>query len=263
MERLLMKLRGNTTMVIGYLKTILAGSALLSVAACETTDGDYGAVLGEILSGAAGDATTAGALSTLEIDQGLREALSIGTERVASQIGVQDGYFVDPSIKIPLPGRLGDLQSTLQPLGLSAPLDDLELKLNRAAEAAVPDGKRLVLQAVQSITLEDAVGILNGADNAATVFLREKTEVGLRDALRPFMDSALQSSGAVSALNDVANRNGLGAIASSLQSDLADTAVDKGLEGVFFYLASEEKKIRENPVARTTDILKKVFGSQA
>ncbi|MEM0986895.1 MAG: DUF4197 domain-containing protein [Pseudomonadota bacterium] len=233
------------------------------VAGCETTDGEaLGAVLGDVLGSAAGDEAGAG-LSTLEIEAGLREALTLGTERVASQLGQTDGYFADPDIKIPLPGRLGDLQSGLSRVGLSAPLDDLELKLNRAAEAAVPDGKRLVIAAVKEITLEDAVGILKGEDNAATEFLRAKTETGLEQALTPFMDQALTSSGAFSALETVANNNGLGAVATDLKTDLTETAVDRGLDGLFFYLSSEEKKIRENPVARTTDLLKKVFGSQA
>ncbi|MEM7767456.1 MAG: DUF4197 domain-containing protein [Pseudomonadota bacterium] len=236
-----------------------AATAMLS--ACETTDtAGLGAVIGDVL---ATQGAGASELSTLEIEQGLREALTIGTERVADQLGATDGYFADPQIKIPLPGRLGDLQSGLSRVGLSAPLDELELKLNRAAESAIPDGKRLVIGAVQQITLQDAVGILNGESNAATQYLRSKTEAGLREALAPHMDQALTSTGAFSTLDTVVTNNGLGALSADLKNDLASTAVDKGLDGLFFYLASEEQKIRENPVARTTDILRKVFGAAA
>jgi len=241
-----------------------AAASLLALGACETTDtGSLGAVLGEVLAGETAAGGTAGGLTSLEIEAGLREALTVGTERVADQLGTTDGYFADPQIRIPLPGRLAELQSGLGRVGLSAPLDDLELKLNRAAEAAVPDGKRLVIGAVQQITLEDAVSILRGADNAATLYLRERTETGLREALTPHMQSALESTGAFTTLESVARNNGLGALTANLRSDITTTAVNQGLDGLFFYLAEEEKKIRENPVARTSDILRKVFGTPA
>ncbi|MEM1150441.1 MAG: DUF4197 domain-containing protein, partial [Pseudomonadota bacterium] len=188
-------------------------------------------------------------------------ALTIGTERVALDLGQVDGYFGDPQIRIPLPGRLGDLQETLQGIGLSAPLDDLQLRLNRGAEAAVPQAKSLVISAVQSITLEDALGILKGGDTAATDFLRGRTEVGLRQALTPHIQTALESSGAYTALDSVAQRNGLGAFSTSLRDDLTTSAVNFGLDGLFVYVAAEEKRIREEPVARTTELLRKVFGA--
>ncbi|MEL6664354.1 MAG: DUF4197 domain-containing protein, partial [Pseudomonadota bacterium] len=203
----------------------------------------------------------AAGLSQYEIEAGLREALTIGTERVAADLGQVDGYFGDPQIRIPLPGRLGDIQNSLQRVGLSAPLDDLQLRLNRGAEAAVPQAKSLVISAVQSITLEDALGILQGGDTAATDFLRSKTESGLRDALTPHIESALQSSGAYTALDGVAQNNGLGALSASLRDDLTTSAVNYGLDGLFLYVAAEEKRIREEPVARTTELLRKVFGA--
>ncbi|MEL7453963.1 MAG: DUF4197 domain-containing protein, partial [Pseudomonadota bacterium] len=115
--------------------------------------------------------------------------------------------------------------------------------------------------AVQSITLEDALGILQGGDNAATSFLRGKTEASLRDAFQPYVDTALADSGAFQALDGVTGRYGLSRISSDLRGDMTNHAVNLGLDGMFFYVAEEEKKIRENPVARTTDLLKKVFGT--
>ncbi len=250
------------TRVAGMVVAALAGTGLL--AACETSDTEaLGAVLGGVLAGEGSGTTGVGGLTQGEIEAGLRQALTIGTERVASQLGQTDGYFADPEIRIPLPGQLGDLQSGLSRLGLSAPLDELELKLNRAAEAAVPEGKRLVIDAVQQITLDDAVAILRGSETAATEYLRSKTEAGLRTALTPHMQDALASTGAFQALEQVARGNGLGALTTDLRNDVTTTAVNKGLDGLFFYLAAEEQKIRENPVARTTDLLKKVFGSAA
>ncbi len=244
---------------------ILGGLALTLVpASCESgAAGDFGAVLGEVLSQPIGSETgNQQGLTTLEIDAALRQALEIGTDRVAGQIGVTDGFWKDPQIQIPLPGRLGQVQNQLANVGLSAPLDDLQLRMNRAAEQAVPAGKTIVIDAIQSITIEDAVGLLQGGDTAATDFLRGRTETGLRNLFKPYVEDALTSSGAYQALDSVVTSNQFLAIAANdYKSDLTNHAVQLGLDGLFGYLAVEEQKIRENPVARTTDLLRKVFGS--
>jgi len=232
-------------------------------AGCENGgSGEFGQVLGEVLNEIGSGETSGGELTLSEIDAGLRQALEIGTERVAGQIGVTNGYWQDPQIQIPLPGRLGDVQSQLARVGLSGPLDDLQLRMNRAAEDAVPAGKRIVIDAVQSITIEDAVGILRGGDSAATDFLRRRTEDNLRGLFTPYVESALEGSGAYQVLDSVVSDQPLLAIAAvDYKSDLTTHAVQFGLDGLFTYLAVEEKKIRDNPVARTTDLLRKVFGS--
>ena len=243
--------------------TILGALALCVLpAGCETaSSGDLGQVLGEVLGGIEGAQSPSGELSLAEIDAGLRQALEIGTERVASQIGVVDGYWKNPQIQIPLPGRLGQVQGELSKVGLSGPLDDLQLRMNRAAEDAVPAGKRIVIDAVQSITIEDALGILQGGDTAATDFLRGRTEVSLRQTFTPFVEDALESSGAYRALDSVTSSQSILAVAATdYKSDLTTYAVQFGLDGMFDYLALEEKKIRENPVARTTELLRRVFG---
>lgn len=241
-------------------KLFVIALAAASLTACETVPGEgLGSVLGEIVNGAS--ANVPGGLSSLEIDAGLRQALEIGATNVASQLGAEDGFFGDDAIRIPLPGRLGELQDNLQKVGLSAPLDDLQLRMNRAAEAAMPDARKLMVSAVKSITLDDAVGILQGGDTAATDFLRGRTETSLRSALAPHVDTALTNSGAFQSLDGVTSRYGLTSVASNLKGDMTDHAVNLGLSGMFLYVASEEKKIRENPVARTTDLLRKVFGA--
>ncbi|MEL7108659.1 MAG: DUF4197 domain-containing protein [Pseudomonadota bacterium] len=231
-------------------------------AGCESgAGGDFGQVLGEVLEGIETGQSSGGELTLAEIDAGLRQALEIGTDRVASQIGVVDGYWKDPKIQIPLPGRLGQVQGELAKLGLSGPLDDVQLRMNRAAEQAVPAGKQIVIDAVQSITIEDALGILRGGDSAATDFLRSKTEVGLRQTFTPFVEDALASSGAYQALDSVTSSQPLLAVAATdYKSDLTSYAVQFGLDGLFNYLAVEEQKIRDNPVARTTELLRRVFG---
>lgn len=241
---------------------VLGAAALaLMCSGCKTIDanGQLGAVLGEVL----GAGTAQGVLSEADVEAGLREALSVGTNLVSAQLSAENGYFADPEIHIPLPKSYRKIQSNLKLLGASGPLDDLELRLNRAAEDAVPEGKKLVLAVVQSITIEDALNILNGGDTAATDFLRQRTETKLRASFTPYVRSSLAESGAFTALEGAAGQYGLGGVTSNLQSDLTSHAVGLGLDGMFHYIAIEEKKIRENPVARTTEILRRVFGASA
>ncbi|WP_084420065.1 DUF4197 domain-containing protein [Henriciella litoralis] len=232
-------------------------------AGCESgaAGAGFGNVLGEAI-GAYGQGAGVAGLSGYEIDAGLREALIIGTDRVAGELGVRNGYWSDPHIRIPLPGRLGDAQRELKRIGLSAPLDDLQLRMNRAAEDAVPAGREIIIDAVRSITIEDAVSLLRGGDTAATDFLRRKTEGSLRTTFKPYVQSALSSSGAYQSLDSATSSVPmLAAAAGDYKSSLTDHAVQYGLDGLFDYLAEEETKIRENPVARTTALLRKVFGA--
>lgn len=201
-----------------------------------------------------------GGVSMLEADAGLRQALTIGAKAVGAQLSAENGYFKDKQIHIPLPGKLGKLQKQLSKFGMSSQLDDLELRLNRAVEAAAPKAADLVVQAVQSLTIEDAVALLNGGDTAATDLLRTKTETDLRVMMKPYVENTLKESGAIKLLDQTSAQYGVSKLGYNLQNDLVDHAVDEGLDGLFFYLAKEEQDIRKNPVKRSTDLLKKVFG---
>ena len=239
------------------------GLALLTAGCADTgSSGEFGRVLGDVL-GAATTPASQGALTTAEIDAGLREALTVGANIVASQLGRTDGYYGDPKIRIPLPNTYRSIQSNLAKVGASGPLDDLELRMNRAAEAAVPQAKQLILGAIRDITIQDALNILNGGDTAATDFLRAKTETQLRAAFTPYARDALSQVGAFTAMESVASQYGIGGITSSLQADLTTRTVDLGLDGIFLYVADQERQIRENPLARTTDLLRRVFGNRA
>ncbi|MEH6410100.1 MAG: DUF4197 domain-containing protein [Hyphomonas sp.] len=244
------------------MRKLMFGALALAVVpmGCETTaiPGDLGTILG----GVAGSTAGQGALSQAEIDAGLREALTVGTNIVAARLGKTNGYFGDPRIRIPLPKTYRDIQSNLARVGASAPLDDLELRMNRAAEAAVPEARSLILGAVRSITIEDALQILNGGDTAATDFLRARTQTQLRASFTPYVRQSLAQSGAFTSLEQAASQYGLGGVTSNLQADLTNHAVGLGLDGIFLYVAEEEKKIRENPVARTSEILRRVFGNR-
>lgn len=245
------------------MRKLMFGALALAVVpmGCQTTaiPGDLGTILGGVAGSTAGQSP----LSRAEIDAGLREALAVGTNIVATRLGQTNGYFADRRIRIPLPKSYRDVQSNLARVGASAPLDDLELRMNRAAEAAVPEAKSLILGAVQSITIEDALQILNGADTAATDFLRARTQTQLRASLTPYVRQSLAQAGAFTSLEQAASQYGLGGVTSNLQADLTNHAVGLGLDGIFLYVAEEEKKIRENPVARSSLILRRVFGNRA
>ncbi len=205
--------------------------------------------------------TGATALSVAEIAQGLREALKVGSERVVAQVGVQDGFNGDPDIHIPLPENMQRVQRALSRIGLSSMVDDLELKLNRAAEAAAPRAKQLFWDAIAQMTLEDVQAIYRGPDDAATQYFRRTMSDPLRMAMRPVVDDTLQQVGAVQAYDQTMARYMDIPFVPDVKADLSNHVLDRALNGLFLYLAKEEAAIRDQPVKRTTDILKKVFSA--
>lgn len=211
-----------------------------------------------ILQGLAGGGS---GLSESDIASGLLEALRVGSERVVSQVGAADGFNADPAIHIPLPESFGTVQSALAKVGMSGTLDDLELKMNRAAEAAAPKAKSIFLDAISELTLDDVQGIYKGPDDAATQYFREKTSASLRDAMRPLVDDTLAEVGAVAAYDQAMSRYRQIPFVPDVKADLTEHVLDGGLEGIFHYLAKEEAAIRQNPAARTTELLQKVFGA--
>jgi hypothetical protein len=221
--------------------------------------------IGDILRGVAGSKSGGiriGDLSRGEIDTGLREALTVGTGAVIARLGRTDGYFADGKVRIPLPSPFSGIQRSLKRVGLSAPLDDLQLRINRGAETAAPRAKDLFLSAIRSITIDDAVSILRGGDTAATSFLRQRTEPDLTRLFQPLLVQALDGSGAMASFESAVNRYGRGLVTGDLRGQLASFATEKALNGVFLYLADEEKAIRQDPVRRSSDILRRVFGAR-
>jgi hypothetical protein len=237
----------------------LAATALAPVAAAQAPNKqDLGRIASDILHlKVPGDSVS---LSKGDVASGLKEALTVASDLAGKRLSAKDGFFGDPAVRLPLAGVLGDAQKRLQPFGMSGPLDDLQLKVNRAAEAATPTAKKLVVDAVKSMTFEDAMGVLRGGDTAATDFLRKKTETGLRKAFRPYFDDALKTSGALAAVDGAVAKYGAGLVKTDAKTWLADNATTGALNGLFYYVAREEQAIRRDPVKRTTDLLRKVFG---
>jgi hypothetical protein len=203
-----------------------------------------------------------GALSVDNIAAGLKEALRVGSETVVSQLGKTDGFNADPAIHIPLPKNFKTVRDTLSKIGMSSMLDDLELRLNRAAEVATPKAKTLFLQSIKEMTLEDAMGIYKGPEDAATKYFQNKMSQPLAKAMRPIVDDSLLQVGAVQSYDNVIGKYRSLPFVPDVKADLTNYVIDKGMSGIFHYLALEEAAIRKNPVKRTTDILKRVFGTK-
>jgi hypothetical protein len=236
---------------------LAAGAAPASLAQVELKS-DWSRIASDILhQKLPGDR---GNLSRGDVTSGLKEALNVATDLASKQLGAKDGYFGDKAVRIPLPGVLGDAQKRLQPFGMAGPLDDLQIKVNRAAEAAAPAAGKLVIDAVKSMSFEDAMGVLRGGDTAATDFLRTKTESSLRKTFRPYMDEALKTSGALAAVDGAVARYGAGLVKTNAKTWLADSATTGALDGLFYYVAREEQAIRRDPLKRSSELLRKVFG---
>ncbi len=207
-------------------------------------------------SGASSSAST---LTDGEIASGLKEALRVGSDLVVNQLGTTDGFNGDPNIHIPLPNSLQKVQSSLEKVGMSDMLDDLELRLNRAAEIATPKAKELFISAIQAMTLDDARNILAGENDAATRYFQSKMTPDLVKEFTPIVNDSLAEAGAIQSYDNAIGQYKKIPLVPDVKSDLSSYVVEKGMDGIFYYLAVEEAKIRTDPVARTTDLLKKVF----
>nr|VFJ75047.1 MAG: Protein of unknown function (DUF4197) [Candidatus Kentron sp. FM]VFJ75489.1 MAG: Protein of unknown function (DUF4197) [Candidatus Kentron sp. FM]VFK21895.1 MAG: Protein of unknown function (DUF4197) [Candidatus Kentron sp. FM] len=202
-----------------------------------------------------------GGLSIEELGAGLREALRVGTERVVAQLGKADGYNADPAIHIPLPGQLDTVKTALGGIGMGGLLDDLELKLNRAAETAAPKAKEHLWSAIGQMSFEDAKAIYSGPEDAATRYFQEKMTAPLTEDIRPVVEGALSEAGAVQAYDTLMAQYASVPFAPDVKANLTDYAIEKGLDGLFHYIALEEAAIRQDPARRTTELLERVFGT--
>ena len=201
-------------------------------------------------------------LTESEIIDGLKEALEIGSAQAVQAVSRVDGYYRNPDIRIPLPEDVQKAEKYMRMAGFGDKVDEFELSMNRAAEHAAPQAKSIFWDAITQMTFDDAREILNGADNSATLYFEEKTSAQLGVVFKPIVGQTMEQVGVTSTYKDLDKMARSIPFVDSFSFDLDQYVTDKALDGLFMMLAAEEKKIREDPAARVTDLLKKVFASQ-
>jgi hypothetical protein len=198
-------------------------------------------------------------LTTNDVISGLKAALETGTNRSVEKLSSMDGFFANAAIKVLMPEEAKKVESTLRKFGMGRQVDEAILSMNRAAEDAAKDAAPIFVNAIKQISIQDAWGILRGGDSSATRYLREKTVASLTEAFRPVIERSLEKVNATKHWNTVfSNYNKFSK--EKVNTDLSAYVTERALSGIFYQVAQEEMKIRKDPVARTTDILRKVFG---
>jgi hypothetical protein len=201
-------------------------------------------------------------LSDAKIGSGLQEALKVGTENAVVQTGTVDGFLKNKAIKILMPRPLQSIEQPLRLVGYGPQIDEFIVSMNRAAEKAVPFAKEIFWDAIGQITFDDARKILNGNDTAATDYFKAKTSKKLHAAFRPPVETVMADVGVNRQYNDLIGRYKNVPFAKSISFDINQYVTEKATDGIFFVVGREEKKIRTNPAARGTDLLKEVFGGR-
>jgi len=216
---------------------------------------------GDFFQGVKEALTGTASLTEGDIASGLKEALVIGTQNAVANVGREGGYFDNPRIRIPLPGPLEKSEKLLRLAGYGPQVDAFSQSMNRAAEAAAPQAKEIFWQAIREMSIDDARQILGGGETAATDYFKAKTGGKLEEIFTPIVHDSLATVGATRYFQDLDAKLQTLPFAGSLGLDLDGYVTDGALDGLFYVLGQEERKIRENPAARTTELLKKVFGA--
>lgn len=201
-------------------------------------------------------------LSEEEITQGLKAALDKGVQSAVATLSRDGGFLQDAAVRIPLPESLNTVERGLRAVGQGPLADEFVATMNRAAEKAVPQAAEVLGQSIRQMTLSDVQTILTATNNAATEYFRRTSQTNLQTRLRPIIAEATEKTGVTAAYKAMTARTGaLGALFGPQAMDLDGYVTDKALDGLFVKIADEERRIRENPAARTSEILQKVFGA--
>lgn len=228
---------------------------VISLSACSPQE------LQTILNGTGG----APALSNEEVIAGLKEALRVGTERSVDKASAASGFWNDMRIRIPFPAEAMKVRTTLLDLGMNRPVEDFERTLNSAAELASKEAVAVFVDAITGMSVQDGFTILRGGERAATDLLRDRTQAALRQRFAPIVSKATEQVALTNAWRPLASAYNTATLLTggkAVDPDLNAYVTDKAIDGLFVLLADEEKKIRQDPVARTTALLQKVFAAQ-
>lgn len=237
-----------------YIRKIAFFGAIVFMAAACTTQ-QINQTLGEIMG-------ENGNLSSAEVAEGLKQALSQGISKGADLASKEDGYFRNPRLKIPFPEEAQRVEQRLRQLGMGSEVDRFILTLNRGAEEAAKEAKPIFLDAIRSMTIQDAWNILRGEEDAATQYLRRTTGEQLREKFQPVISRSLEQVNATRYYGDIVNTYNRLPGVTRADPDLEAYATTRAIDGLFLLVAEEERNIRENPVARTTELMKRVFANQ-
>ena len=214
----------------------------------------------KIFSGDA-DQGPSSTLTDSEIVNGLKEALSKGTKSAVSNLGRYDGFFKNPRVKIPMPDSLEKVEKAMRTLKQDKIADEFILSMNRAAEQAVPEAASIFSDAIRSMSFSDAKGILQGPDDSATQYFKRSSKTRLTEKMLPIIKKSTDAVGVTAKYKNMVDKLGpVSSLVDTKSLDIDQYVTDKALEGLFRLLADEEKLIRHDPAARTTALLKKVFG---
>ncbi|RDV16093.1 DUF4197 domain-containing protein [Pontibacter diazotrophicus] len=229
----------------------------LTLGASACTVADVQRTMDGVMAGTAGAPVTQN-----EVASGLKQALEVGIKNGSNQASQTDGYYRNPLIRIPFPEDVQRVENTLRQVGLGNEVDKFILTLNRGAEDAAKSAVPIFVSAIRQLTIADAWAILRGDKDAATQYLKRTTSQQLYNTFNPIMVTSLEKTNATRYYTDIVNQYNKIPLTQKVNPDLDDYATQKAIDGLFVMIAQEEAEIRENPVARTTELLRRVFAKE-
>jgi len=200
-------------------------------------------------------------LTEKDAADGIKEALVNGTGESVKLVSIVDGYWGNPEIKIPFPSEAKEMESKLRSIGMGKKVDEFNVSMNRAAEKAANEAKTIFIAAIKVMTVKDAVNIVKGQNNAATMYLKNTTSPELKDKFQPIIKTSLDNVNATKYWSDLITAYNKIPLVKKINPDLPGYVTGKAIDGLFIMIAKEELKIRKDPLARTSELLKKVFGT--
>ncbi len=234
-------------------------SAVLAFSVAQITQADS---LGSKLEQQILKTPSKGKISSSEAAGGIKEAMAQGVKRAITQLGREDGFNKDPVVRILVPEKIRKLSDTARKLGAGKKVDAFELSMNRAAEKAIPAAADIFADAVRQMTVQDAINIVRGEPDAGTQFFRRVTEDKLREKFMPIVADATAKTGVTKRYKEMSGKNsGIAKLLGGGESiDLDRYVTDEAMDGLYFYVAEQEKDIRKDPLKRSSDLLRRVFG---
>ena len=200
-------------------------------------------------------------ISNADAVSGLRQALNDGSLAAVARLGVENGYFANPRVKIPLPPSLKRVEKAMRAFGMRRQADELVLSMNRAAEAAAPEAKQLLVDAVKKMTVQDAKKILTGGDTAGTEYFKRTTRPQLTQRFLPIVKKATDRVGLAQQYNSLAGQGAALGLVKEDQATIERYVTEKALDGLYFMIGEQEKAFRKNPLGASSDIVRKIFGA--